>query len=520
MNTEIWVVTHKKYKEIDDKLYKTIHVGRSLSQELGYTGDNTGDNISDKNKYYCELTGMYWLWKNHDCDIIGICHYRRFFLENERLLTKEYIEDILKNYDIIIPHSEFVLQDSVKDQYYCEHCKNDWLICKQVILEKYPEYIMAFKQMENSRLLTICNMLITRKEIYDRYCEWLFNILFEVEKRIDFDNKDDYQKRVMGFLSERLLKVWLLTGNYKVKEQSIKLMDSDEIDRHFQSIELKRKLFKKLTSSILNNYINGIKPQLQETKYSRVCNTCTDEKVPIWICWWQGENNAPELVKKCINSVRKNVDADKAEIHVITLNNCMEYVTLSSQIIEKFNSGKISMTTLSDRLRMELLYRYGGLWIDATYYVNDSRINSVLDKDFYTQKTGYAIWDDDVVHGRWAGNFIKGNAGFELFGFVMEAFDEYYKYKDELIEYFMIDYYIEIAYKNIGSVRCAIDDCEINNVDVFFFNSQGNKIYRENVWNKLLKNNWLFKLSYKKDNKVNNIIGEPTYYGYIMNNLN
>ena len=72
MKTEIWVVTHKKYKEIDDELYRTIHVGRSLTQDLGYVGDNTGDNISEKNKYYCELTGMYWLWKNYSCDIIGI----------------------------------------------------------------------------------------------------------------------------------------------------------------------------------------------------------------------------------------------------------------------------------------------------------------------------------------------------------------------------------------------------------------------------------------------------------------
>ena len=63
---------------------------------MGYVGDDTGDNISYKNPFYCELTGMYWLWKNYKCDIIGICHYRRFFLENTELITKDYIENILK----------------------------------------------------------------------------------------------------------------------------------------------------------------------------------------------------------------------------------------------------------------------------------------------------------------------------------------------------------------------------------------------------------------------------------------
>lgn len=519
MKTKIWVVTHKKYKEIDDDVYKTIHVGRSLGESLGYLGDNTGDNISDKNRYYCELTGIYWLWKNYECDIIGICHYRRFFLEKERLLTKEYIEDILNDYDIIIPQNELVSQNSVKEQYCNNHCSEDWSICKQVVKEKYPEYIQAFECMENSRIINICNMFVTRKEIYDRYCEWLFDILFEIEKRIDIDSKDDYQKRVMGFLSERLLKVWLLFNDYKVKEQSIKLMDSDEIDRHFQRIELERRLFRKLTTSIDERYLNEMRSKLSETIYCKYIKTeikAVGGKVPVWICWWQGIDNAPELVKCCVDSVRRNIDLSKAEIHIITLDNCMEYVTFSPQVIEKFNAGKISMTTLSDRLRMELLYRYGGLWIDATYYVNDRRINTVFDKDFYTQKTGYPIWDDDVVKGRWAGNFIKGMAGFPLFGFVMQAFDEYYTYRDDLIEYFMIDYFIEIAYEKFDVIREVIDECEINNKNVQFIASNGNNIFRKNVWDDITRDTWLFKLSYKKNNRVSNIVGEPTYYGHII----
>ena len=122
-------------------------------------------------------------------------------MENTELITKDYIENILKDYDIIIPNNQLVPQNSVKEQYYCKHSAEDWEVCKQVVIEKYPEYTEAFEWMENSRTINICNMLITRKNIYDSYCQWLFDILFEVEKRINIQDKDDYQKRVMGFLS-------------------------------------------------------------------------------------------------------------------------------------------------------------------------------------------------------------------------------------------------------------------------------------------------------------------------------
>ena len=92
MNTEIWVITHKKYNEIPDDLYKTIHVGRAISSDLGYTGDDTGDNISFKNRNYCELTGMYWLWKNHQCDIIEPAIIEDFFLKMRDFLLRNILK--------------------------------------------------------------------------------------------------------------------------------------------------------------------------------------------------------------------------------------------------------------------------------------------------------------------------------------------------------------------------------------------------------------------------------------------
>src|SRR5699024_8626642 len=149
------------------------------------------------------------------------CHYRRFFVNNGRMLTKEYIEKTLENYDIIIPANGAVNCDTVKEHYADRHVGADLEVCRQVILEKYPDYSEAFEYMQNSKLMNFCNMLVAKKEVYDAYCSWLFDILFEAEKRIDISDRDDYQKRVFGFLSERLIKVWLLKNKYCVKEQEV-----------------------------------------------------------------------------------------------------------------------------------------------------------------------------------------------------------------------------------------------------------------------------------------------------------
>lgn len=111
----------------------------------------------------------------------------------------------------------------------------------------------------------------------------------------------------MGFLSERLLKVWLIANDYKVKEQPVKLMESDEISKHFREIDLKRQLFKKVTAGLVEEYRNGSVKELPTTEYEQE----DSEKVNVWMCWWQGEDNAPDLVKKCINSVRNNIDNEK-----------------------------------------------------------------------------------------------------------------------------------------------------------------------------------------------------------------
>lgn len=220
---KIYVMAHKKFNLELPHIYTPLQVGAAINDEIGYPKDNTGENISSKNKNYCELTGLYWMWKNTSEEITGLCHYRRYFTIDGQILTESQIKQLLSNYDIIIPQSTFSPGDSISVfSHYCQnHYGNDLIECGKVIHELAPSYNDAFQLAIHCNLLSPTNMMITRKNILDNYCEWLFPILFALENRIDICNYSDYQKRIFGFLGERLLRVWILNQKYRVKEIAI-----------------------------------------------------------------------------------------------------------------------------------------------------------------------------------------------------------------------------------------------------------------------------------------------------------
>lgn len=230
MNVQIYIAAHKKFvipDEIDfeEGMYIPLHVGKAGKPSLGFIGDDTGDNISAKNDTYCELTGIYWIWKNIQCDIVGLCHYRRYFFSNGKILNKDDVCKLMSQYDIIIGNSGMSSYGSVKNHYMAYHNWNDMLVCKDVIKKQCPEYIQAFEQCMNSNFMNIANMMICKKNVFDAYCEWLFGILEEVEKRTDVSYYDTYQKRLYGFLAERLLRVWLINSKLNVRELQIYLCE-------------------------------------------------------------------------------------------------------------------------------------------------------------------------------------------------------------------------------------------------------------------------------------------------------
>lgn len=219
---KIFVMAHKKFEEPQNPIYIPLHVGKAQSDGFGYLGDDTGRSISKWNQYFGELTGVYWVWKNvQDADIVGICHYRRYFLNDDRqLLGRQEYEGILKDFDIIV--SNRVRAEVCYQEYYAEaHNVEDLLMVERVIQEKYPEYAQFYRRALDGDTYYYGNLMVTSRELFQAYAQWLFDILFEVGRRIDVSSYDLYNQRVFGFLSEQMLKAWIEKNHLKVYEGTV-----------------------------------------------------------------------------------------------------------------------------------------------------------------------------------------------------------------------------------------------------------------------------------------------------------
>ncbi len=172
--------------------------------------DNTGENISDKNKQYCELTALYWIWKNDASDYVGLGHYRRHFEMNEKQLELLACSDI----DVILT-IPIMDSPSVEATYRRDHIGPDWDVMLEAVERLAPEYMEAVERMRRGRFYYAYNMFIMRREILEDYCEWLFPILFYCEERCEaigkeysWEKRDAYQSRYIGFLAEHLMSVY------------------------------------------------------------------------------------------------------------------------------------------------------------------------------------------------------------------------------------------------------------------------------------------------------------------------
>ena len=236
MNLKILIATHKTYWMPPDDIYMPLQVGAKGKPKLGYARDNIGENISDKNSNYCELTGLYWAWKNLEVDYIGLCHYRRYFshavhssdIEKKKkaiFQKKDYI-GLLATYHVIVPKKRNYYIETVRSQYEHAHYKKDLEIIEQIIEEYHPTYKKAFQIVMNRRKLYLYNMFVMKKTDCDRYCEWLFDILSKAETEIDTTGYNRYESRVYGFLAERLFNVWLEKEQMKVVEVPVVFLES------------------------------------------------------------------------------------------------------------------------------------------------------------------------------------------------------------------------------------------------------------------------------------------------------
>lgn len=228
----IIVAAHKEYRMPQDPLYLPLQVGAAGKPSIGYQRDDEGENISALNPYFCELTGLYWAWKNLDADYIGLSHYRRHFVcgghlprkeekRFSRVMTGEQTELLLQKAPVILPCPRKYYIENLYG-HYCHTLNGEPLARTREILERCcPEYLPEFDRLRQRRQAHMFNMMVMRRDLLDRYCDWLFPILTELTQLVNPKQYDPFQARYPGRVSELLLDVWVMTNHISYTEARV-----------------------------------------------------------------------------------------------------------------------------------------------------------------------------------------------------------------------------------------------------------------------------------------------------------
>lgn len=226
----IYVATHKQTTIPEHPLLYPLQIGTALHSPLdGFLHDNTGEHISGKNNFYCELTGQYWVWKNAQADYYGFYHYRRYFSfvdekypymiydfpDTATLQRISYepnnMQQLICQYDIIVPVAENMHETAWQNYSRAPHHDiKDLQRVADIVKKQHPDYAWAVEEYLNSTKLYLKNMYIMKHDLFHQYCSWLFPILEE------FDQCNNWEKyhgnaaamRVDGYLAERLFGIW------------------------------------------------------------------------------------------------------------------------------------------------------------------------------------------------------------------------------------------------------------------------------------------------------------------------
>lgn len=232
----VLVATHKACETPTESMYQPIRVGARDQEDFGYLRDDEGDNISDLNPYYSELTGLYWAWKNMDIDYLGLVHYRRYFAPkaqayregisvDEVVLTQDQVQGLLKDKDILLPKKRKYYIETLYSHYANTLDGTHLDKTREIIASHYPEYLDSFDQVMKQRSGYMFNMYIMDKSKSDAYCEWLFGVLDLLREQVDTSRLTPFEARLFGRVSELLLNVWVLKQNLRVQEVPFVYMD-------------------------------------------------------------------------------------------------------------------------------------------------------------------------------------------------------------------------------------------------------------------------------------------------------
>lgn len=251
-NIFIGVASHKPYKMPEDEAYVPIQVGAKDKDTIqNYTRDDQGENISQLNANFCELTGIYYIWKNIDAPYKGLVHYRRYFKGTQaasdkdpftQIAGQDELSELLSKHDIILPKKRNYYIESNRSHYCHAHESEALTLTELIIREKCPPYLESFERVMHKSSAHMFNMFIMKGQIFDEYCSWLFGILFGLQGRLDISNYSVQEARVFGYISELLLDVWLLDSGYSWSEMPVLYIEKQQLPKKMINF-LKRKFF-------------------------------------------------------------------------------------------------------------------------------------------------------------------------------------------------------------------------------------------------------------------------------------
>lgn len=240
---EMFVITHKDlflkvpndYKVIGVSSYGKKNQGRILA-------DSVGDNIASKNPFYCELTAIYWLWKNYELpDYVGICHYRRFFVHGlfSKIYRVDQMEKWMKQYDVVLPKK--VKKKPDVWGYFANSIsgrEQDLIALEKLIQTEYSEYYDAFEKVMRGNSASFCNMAVMKREDFQSYCSWLFELLEKYESMVDLTGYTKQEQRIYGFMSEFLINVWVEKHQKRVKYVNSMLFTENKLINFLKKIKI------------------------------------------------------------------------------------------------------------------------------------------------------------------------------------------------------------------------------------------------------------------------------------------
>lgn len=244
-SVQVIIAAHKAYRMPEDPIYLPLQVGAAGRESLGYRRDDEGENISELNPFFCELTGLYWAWKNLDADYLGLVHYRRYFASEgktedpwARILRKEELEPLLPKIRLFVPGLRNYYIETLYSHYGHTHYASQLDETRKILREMNPEDVPDYDEVLRQRGGYMFNMLIAERALFDDYCAWLFPILFELRRRIGQESEqelDAYQGRLYGRVSEILFNTWvkrkLRMGELKPEEiREIPVVHMEKVD--------------------------------------------------------------------------------------------------------------------------------------------------------------------------------------------------------------------------------------------------------------------------------------------------